>query len=219
MQRGYTNNINFKIAFTGIMLGLVLLFQYLEKFMPIMNLFININLSIVFIITTLYITDWKWAMILLIIRFIMGPAVSGMGYSVIQIWSHFILFVMGFVYMGLFVLIHRFIFRKYKSNYGKLLIISFGLTIIVTSLIGAFLNAVFFFPIYIYIIEGSSGSLFDSAKAAYDSSKDFAFFGIPNYWLGMFAAFGVGNLIKYSVVSAIFVPLWKIVKRYEKVKE
>ena len=31
MQRGYTNNINFKIAFTRIMLGLVLLFQYLEK--------------------------------------------------------------------------------------------------------------------------------------------------------------------------------------------
>ncbi len=216
MQKGYTNNISFKIAFTGMMLSLVILFQYLEKFMPIMDLFVKINLSIVFIMTAFYIVGWEWAMTLLLIRFFIGPAISSYGYSTLSIWSHFILLTMGFIYMMTFVLIHKFIFKKYSTNKTLLLIISLTSTIIIVSLIGAFLNAILFSPVYWYIMGFQKDISISASVKSYEYVKYIHFFGIPNYWAGMFAAFGLGNLIKYSVVSTIFVALWKVIKHYEK---
>lgn len=215
MQIGYTNNTTFKITFSGLMLGLVILFQYLEKFMPIMDIYMSINLSIVFIMATIYVTGMRWAFLLLILRFIIGPAIGSTGYSTIGIWDHFILLSVGLIFMNTFFVFHKYIFR-FISNEKINLLSTSVVSIIITSLLGAFLNGVIFTPMYWHLMNFQDDASISAAKESYKWVYPIAFFGIPNYWAGMITAFGVGNLIKYSIASFAFIVLWKAVKHYEK---
>ena len=217
MQNGYTNNINFKIAFTGMMLSLVILFQYLEKFMPIFEIFMKMNLSLVFIMATLYVAGLSWASLLLILRFSIGPAVGKYGYSTLGIWNHTILLVMGSLFIIIFYSLDKISHKIKINNNVRLLIISI-ISVLIISLIGPLLNGLLFTPVYWYLVPERpipTASLYD-AKNAYQILKVPFFFGIPNYWGGMYAAYGLGNFLKYSLICAVFIPMWKIIKRYER---
>lgn len=216
MQKGYTNNINFKITFTGMMLALVILFQYLEQFMPIFHTFMNINLSIIFIMTTLYIVGFGWSISLILLRFIIGPSVGAWGYSALGIWSQFILLVMGFIFMMIFWISHKFIFKNINNEPKKLFITSI-VSILITSFLGALFNGILFTPMFWYISSiQDSHSIYDS-KITYSKIYIIHFFGISNYWIGMFVIFGIDNIIKYTIISFSFISLWKIIKHYKKI--
>ena len=212
MRNRYTNNINFKISFSGMMLGLMILFQFLEKFMPIGGLYMSMNISIIFVVASIYITGYWWAILLLILRFAIGPAV-GLGYDLTQVWSHTILLISGFIYMNLFIIFHRYVFRKLDSKLNLLL--TGVITIISSSLIMAMLNGVILSPIYWQLLGYTKHPSISEAKTAYSYVYEVAFLGIPNYWAGMLTAFGLGNLAKYTVTTICFIALWKVVKHYE----
>ncbi|MCK5945858.1 MAG: hypothetical protein KAG04_01160, partial [Mycoplasmataceae bacterium] len=159
-----------------------------------------------------YVVGYWWAFGLLLLRLAIGPALS-VGYSTYEMWGHTIQFISGMIYMNLFILLHRFVFKKFDEKFNLLL--SGVVTIIVASLLMAFLNALVLTPMY-WMLYGYIDTPTPSAsKASYSYVKDVAFLGIPNYWAGMMTAFGLGNLAKYTVVTITFIALWKVVKRYE----
>ena len=208
MQRGYTNNINFKITFSGIMLGLVIVFQYLEQFMPMFNLFMNINLSLIFIMATIFVAGYRWGIVLLLLRFIIGPAISPLGYSPIGMWSHFILLSVGAIFMTIFIFLKKVLSKLISNEKISLVLVSL-ISIISTSIIVSLLNGSLFTPMYWHLMNGINFSINES-YLVYEKIKGIAFFNIPNYWVGMFVAFGVGNLVKFTIISIGFISIWKI---------
>ena len=213
MQRGYANNINFKITFSGIMLGLVIVFQYLEQFMPMFNLFMNINLSLIFIMATAFIAGYKWAIGLLLLRLIIGPSISPLGYSSLGMWSHFVLLSMGIIFMTVFIVLKK-AFLKFITNKKISLILVSLISIISTSIIAGLLNGVLFTPMYWHLMNNINFSINESYWV-YEKIKGITFFNISNYWVGMMVAFGIGNLLKFTIISVGFISIWKIIKHYE----
>ncbi len=211
MKNGYTTNINFKIAFTGMMLALTILFQYLEKFTPFAMGLMNINLSIIFIIATSYVVGFKWAVLLLVLRFALGPAVGTTGYSLIGLWSHSILLFSGSTFLGLIHLFNKIIFKKMSEK--KNLLLTAVATVLVSTIVMTVLNAVLFTPVFFYILKYVQAPTISNAIGVYPPAL---FFGIPNYWGGIAVIFGVGNLVKFSIAIILFIPIWKITKHYKK---
>ena len=120
--------------------------------------------------------------------------------------------------MNIFVVLHRYTFKKLDTKLNLLL--TGMITVIASSLIMSFLNALILSPVYWYLLANAGGwlngsSLIDNAKASYENVYPVAFLGIPNYWVGIMTAFALGNLAKYSVVTVAFIGLWKAVKHYE----
>lgn len=215
-MNGYTKNVTYSITFTGFMLGLVLLFQYLEQFMPFGNTYIKINITMIFIMATFYVVGWEWAITLLILRFVIGPAVSPLGYSSLGIWSQAVLLICGALFMAIFTSIFYLLSKKMNKRYA--LIYTSVISVILMSVIASMLNAVLFSPVYWYLLNYIKTPSIAASKVAYSFVKDVAFFGVPNYWAGMLTAFGAGNLIKYSIVVIAFIPLWKVIEEFTKSK-
>ena len=194
-----------------MMLSLVLLFQYLERFMPFAKTYMRLNISLIFIIATFYLAGFGWAFLLLVLRFAIGPAVGTTGYDVAALWAHFILFVSGIIFI-LFFIIFKWSLRSIKNDSLKIGL-SLIMTIIVSSLLNTILNGIFYTPVYFWLYKLAPDPSIASAQIAYKSANVF-FFGIPNYWVGIFAVYIVGNMIKYAIVSVLFMSIWKVISRY-----
>lgn len=201
----------FKISFTGIMLSLVILFQFLEQFMPFGEFgFVKFNFSIIFIFATAFIAGMPWAYFLLILRFAIGPALGQGGYNEFAIIGHIILMVSGVLLLSLFWITTKI--TKFNKLW-KYIVVSISITLIV-SLIMSLLNALVFTRWYFAAFSGSWTILpFNEAYEQYDNVK-FAYFFIPNYWWGNIAVYGVFNIINISACFIINYPLSKIVKRF-----
>lgn len=204
----YSKNNAFKVAITGMMLSLVLLFQFLERFMPFAETYMRLNISLIFIIATIYLAGFSWAFLILILRFIIGPAVGIAGYDVIALWSHFILFISGLTFILIF-LGFKLLFKSVKKDNVKIAL-SLIIAVLISSFINAILNGVFYTPVYFWLYKLAPDASIASAQIAYKSAKIF-FFGIPDYWAGIFAVYILGNLIKYMIISVLFVSIWKVI--------
>ncbi|MCR8613381.1 MAG: hypothetical protein NC236_02760 [Mycoplasma sp.] len=214
----YFNNLNFKIALTGLMLSLVLLFQYLEKFMPFGEVYMNLNLSLIFIMITLYILDFKWALLLLVLRFAIGPAIGSFGYSTLGIWNNFVLFLCGLIFCVMFFVLHKHFKKSTSLSLKNNFIISTLISTLLITIIAPLLNSVLFTPMYWYLLDVIKSPSISNAIDGYSYVYSVAFFSISNYWLGMFVAFGVANLAKFSIISVVFVVVARI-WTYKEVKK
>lgn len=74
------------MTFTSMMLAMVILFQFFAKFSPFGDTFggAKFNLTFIFILLEIYVVNLYGAIFLLIIRFIIGPALNA-GYTPIEI--------------------------------------------------------------------------------------------------------------------------------------
>ena len=146
----YYSKTNFKIALTGVMLSLALLFQYLSNLMPLVPHLMNINLSLIFIVPIFFLGDYKFGMIALLIRFVIGPLI-GKGYTGPEMIGHSILLLSGFVFIHLLLVANKL--RGIKNRYG--MYISIFLIVVLSSLIMTILNGVLFVPLYNLSFGGS----------------------------------------------------------------
>ena len=70
-----------RIALTGVFMGLIILFQALERFMPFGNTFLKFNFTLLFILPIFYFSGPLFGILSLVLRFLIGPALSTLGYS------------------------------------------------------------------------------------------------------------------------------------------
>ena len=103
------------------MLGGALLFQYLSQFMPLVPNLMNINLSLIFIVPIFFLADYKFGMIALLMRFIIGPALDpSMGYSGPGMIGHSILLLSGLIFIHLLLVANKFRNRRYSPDEKRL---------------------------------------------------------------------------------------------------
>ncbi|NQZ29109.1 MAG: hypothetical protein HRT98_01855 [Mycoplasmatales bacterium] len=202
-----------KIAFTGVFFGLVLLLQFLSKFMPFADTYIKLNFSLLFILPIFYYAGPLWGILVLLLRLILGPAISGLGYTTQEFTGHFILFICSIVTIG-WMYIYSSLFSGMKSHNIKVILIVIS-TLISTSLILTFLNQIFFTPLYWSAFKFTDGfSLRQSVKLYNNPIIKAKFFMISNYWAGTFATYLAGNLIKYGVIFICYIPMSKVLRSH-----
>ncbi len=200
-----------KMAFTGIFLGLVLLLQFLSKYMPFADTYINLNLSLLFILPIFYYSGPLWGILVLLLRLALGPAISGTGYPMQYMVAHLILFICSSVTIGL-MYIFSSVFSKIKKHNLKVILIITS-TLITTSLILTVLNQVFFTPLFWYSFKFTKTFSISQSIDVYQFVK-IKFFMIPNYWAGTFATYFAGNLAKYGIIFLCYFPLSKVLRAH-----
>ncbi len=206
-----------KITFTGIFLGLVLLLQFLSKFMLFADTYIKLNLSLLFILPIFYYAGFIWGSLSLILRFLMGPTISGMGYSTIEITGHFILLICSIVTIA-FMYLFSSLFNKLKKHNTKVILITVS-TWICTSLVLTFLNQIFFTPLYWYVYEYTDNfSISQSIDVYQYPIVKIKFFMIPNYWAGTFATYLAGNLTKYGIIFICYLPMSRVLRAHAQIQ-
>ncbi len=193
------------------MFALVLIFQFLERFMPFGDFgFVNFNITLAFILLTASHLNYIWAFGLLLLRFVFGPLLSGSGYAPMSVIGQIILFVVGILVLGLFYLTN---IRKAKFTKKKMML-SLGLVVLAASAIMPWLNAWVFTPWFLGASStgGWTSLSLPEAKSSYEYIKDIAYFGIKNYWVGHFAVYFTFNMINLTITMLVTFPLLKIAK-------
>lgn len=205
-----------RITFTSVFFGLVILFQYLETFMPFGGTFIKFNFSLLFILPIFYFAGPLYGILVILLRFIMGITMKGGWASLPIITSHLILLVSTSVAI-IFMYIYSSFFSKVKNHNKKNIYISVA-TVLSTALVLTLLNAIWFTPMYISSFPpyNTYRYMFDIPKAinAYNTWMKPFHFGIPNYWGGIFAVYLAGNIIKFTLVYLVNYPLSKVIRHY-----
>ena len=212
-KRTSSKGIIFDITLTGTMLALVVVFQYLEQFMPWLGGALKINLSLVFIIMSWMISGYPWMIFLLLVRFVIGPSASLFSYTSIGIYSSFILLFSEAVFLINFIMFF-YIFNFIIKNEMLGLILILLCSTIVTTLFLTLMNGLWISPIYWHLFAPSI-PLYPKIINYYHNTSGlhmYLFF-IPNYWEGIWLVMGTGNLLKFAIVSICLFPIIKI-KRY-----
>ncbi len=202
-----------KIAFTGIFLGLVLLLQFLSRYMPFADTYININLSLLFILPIFYYSGLFWGILVLLLRLFLGPTISGTGYATQFMVGHLILFICSVVTIVL-MYIFSSVFSKMQRHNLKVILIIIS-TLITTSLILTILNQIFFTPLFWYSYGFTKTFSISQSIEVYQVVK-IKFFMIPNYWVGTFVTYFLANLTKYGIIFLCYFPLSKVLRAHSK---
>lgn len=194
------NRTIFNIALSGIFLALVLIFQFLSsQFFRVFG-FLNINFTVVFIIVLYLATNYKYALAILVLRFLISPAV-GSGYTIIGILGHFILLISDLSYIIIFVVFHVIFIKYSKVNIYLNIAISFSIATILNALWMSILNGLIFTPLYLSLLPG--GTLPANFIYYVENPSKFNVFGINSYWGKIFALYLAFNLINFTLVSFI----------------
>lgn len=195
------NRTVFNIALSGIFLALVLIFQFLSsQFFSVFG-FLNINFTVVFIIVLYLATNYKYALAMLVLRFLISPAV-GSGYTIIGILGHFILLISDLSYIIIFVVFHVIFIKYSKVNIYLNIALSFSIATILNALWMSILNGLIFTPLYLSLF--SKGTI--PANFIYyveNPPSIIDVFGINSYWGIIFALYLSFNLINFTLVSFI----------------
>ena len=182
------------------MLSLVILFQFLEKYMVLVPGIFNINLSVIFILLSTFVVGFWYSLILQLLRWAIGPALSS-GYNLIELYGMTVSFLVIFIFTSL-----AFIAYKYKLLHSKRPII---LSLILITLITTFIITIFN---GLFIIDGWAKVLHISIPGT--RAWVASIWGINSYWGAIFAIFILGNFINLGIASFVFTLSYKPLKNF-----
>lgn len=202
-----------KITLSAIMLTLVLIFHFLEKFIPLNFGYLKLNFSLLFILPIFYLCGFKWGFLLVVLRFIFGWALGG--YNILALISQLILLTYEMIAI-LALYFYSYLFRGKLLNKTLQLkyITILCLTILTTSLSATILNVLVFFPLFLALIGQQPFSLAWTIEQ-YNQSHYIFFLFIPNYWFGTSVVYLIGNMIKFSSIFILYWPLSKILRSFK----
>ena len=202
--------ITFDIILTGIMLVFVILFDFLEKYMPWLGPTFKINISLIFIMIAWIISGAPWALILIVIRTIITPALGIFSYTEIGMYSASLLLFSEIIYL-LLLLLFYYSLKKLIENNIIFLIAVFLLTTIISTIFLTYMNGIWMTPIFLRLFEKQI-PLYPKIMNYYTSHPKLHvfLFGIPNYWAGIWIIMGTGNLLKFGVISLLILPIIKV---------
>ena len=211
-KRTSSKGIIFDIVFTGIMLSFVVIFQYLEHLMPWLGGALKINLSLIFIIMSWLISGYPWMFLLLLIRFVIGPAFSSLSYTNVGLYSSFILLFSESAFL-LFFIISYYIIKLFIKNEVLFLCLVLIVSTIITSLFLTMMNGLWISPVFWHLFNPQIPLYPGIINYYHDNTSLHTFlYGIPNYWAGIWSIMGTGNLLKFTIISLCIFPILKIKK-------
>lgn len=204
MKKPYVYNHKIgTITHVGMILALVILFNYLANFMPFG--FLEFDFSLIFIVICFMYISKSGTFIIIFIRFLVGPSYSKLGYDLISVIGHIILALTTLLFIFVYWFVNNFL-QKIITNFYIKQSISLTISVIVVSFIITLLNGFLFTPIYFYLFNSVVNIHYQSLIVNWNQFKGL-FFNLPNYWLGIFVFYGTfnfANLISNSLIIFLF---------------
>ncbi|QGZ97694.1 hypothetical protein GE118_02650 [Mycoplasma sp. NEAQ87857] len=185
----------FKISFSAILLALILLSSFISRFLTIFG-FLNIEISLVFILLSLYLVGFKYSIILTVARFAIAPLMHP-GWLVINYLGGFILFLVQLFFIFIFILIHYLLNKATNKYNGIMFVISLILTMLATTILISTLNTFYFNTLYYGALGAIQNLSLSETIKAYNAFP--LFFGIKNYYLGSYVFYISFNLINLTI--------------------
>ncbi len=204
-----------KMSYTAIFLAAALLLQFASRYMQFANTFIDLNLSLLFILPIFYYAGFLYGVMALLVRLAIGILITVLAPKTpmpipLLVFGEFILLICSTIAIA-FMYLFSSVFNKVKNHNVKTCAISLSTTLSVT-IVATFLNMIFFTPAYFNMFNKQSFSI-PLAIQTYSKLKVF-FFGIENYWLGTFVVYFSGNLVKFGLIYIIYFPFAKVLRSF-----
>ncbi|UCU27764.1 MPN527 family putative ECF transporter permease subunit [Mycoplasma anserisalpingitidis] len=196
--------IIFRIAILSIFLALVLIFDFISKFLKIS--FFTVELTTIFIFVFFVNINIVDGFVLIFLRFLLKVFVTGDTDLLTNLIGNVILLISNLTFIFTYLLFMK-IFRKKDTNFVLKTIISFVCSVIITSLVMSLLNTFIFNSLYFYsfkLLERPSLSLL---LENYQSKFKGYFLGINNYFLGSLAIYLSFNLFNGFIIFIISLPV------------
>ncbi|MEA4333605.1 MPN527 family putative ECF transporter permease subunit [Mycoplasma sp. 1232] len=191
-------NVIFKMAFTGLMLAISIVFSIIGSFIPF-NSFLTFNFLLISAFLTAFIIDFQYSLIMLISNFLISPFITIKSTTLdIAFLGNFILLLMQAVFVFSSYLFGKLLWKsKLKKELSILVILA--ISSLVTIAIITFLNTFLFNLIYFKLFKQLDAVSLNELLANYDKKFKIFFFGIPNYFAGSIALYLSFNLINIAI--------------------
>ncbi|MFU0909428.1 MPN527 family putative ECF transporter permease subunit [Mesomycoplasma ovipneumoniae] len=223
----WNSNYNFKIAITGILFSLSLLFFIFShnyfSWPFFQNLGLKFDLSTLFLVPIFLLGNFYLGFWCLLVRFAIGPWLIFNHFGGIDIiyFGHFVLFLASVIYIFSF-LGFRYLFIKIFKNFDKIkrfIILSLIISTLTTSLMMTFLNGILILPVYLKLFKAISSLSLDLVYKGWDDIQK-KFLGTENfsYWSFIFSVFIPFNLANFAFQSVLAFPIYIIIEHFHKNK-
>ncbi|WP_235732231.1 MPN527 family putative ECF transporter permease subunit [Mycoplasmopsis primatum] len=208
----YSDNVTLKLTYTGILLAITILVNFISsKFFTVpFAPFLKFDLALVVIVATATWIELKYAFLIIILLFIIGPSYGSMGYSLQGILGRLILATSQILFTIFFSLFYKLISKIKKLSKIKI-IFSLFVALINTTIALTALNIFAFNPWFfkLYGMLGTKPGTYQSMVSEYNKFKPF-FLNLPNYFLGALVVYFAFNIINLSLNSTIIYIIMKL---------
>lgn len=197
-----------KISISAMLLSLAVIFNYISTFIPFFAFaFLNVDLSIAFVLLSFHLIGYLNSFF---ICFAIG--LFSIGWSTTGVIGPLILIISNLTFITIYFISSKLIRGQ------KLQILNLFNAIIFNSILLAFLNGLFFTPLFLYVFTDVKTINFIEISNNYNSGLWFEklkiyFMFITNYWLGTFSLYISFNLFKFLIGGIAFIILKNMIER------
>ena len=197
-----------KISISAMLLSLWVTFNYISTFTSsIAFAFLHVDLSIAFVLLSFHLIGYLNSFF---ICFAIG--LFSIGWSTTGVIGPLILIISNLTFITIYFISSKLIRGQ------KLQILNLFNAIITNSILLAFLNGIFFTPLFLYVFTDVKTINFIEISNNYNSGLWFEklkiyFMFIPNYWLGTFSLYISFNLFKFLIGGIAFIILKNMIER------
>ncbi|MCE6056381.1 hypothetical protein J7889_02115 [Mycoplasmopsis agalactiae] len=199
----YFKNRSIRLSYTGMMLAIAILVNFAgSKLLSVPFIsFLKFDFALIVITATALWIGWKYAFLLILLLFLLGPSYGSHGYNLPSILGHLILSTTQTIYMTIFYWSIKLL-QKTKLRKAGLLILPVIISILVTTGLLVVLNIYLFTPWYFKLfglLGADSGNHFSMIKH-WENIRGL-FLNIPTYYKGAGLVYLVFNLVNLTMNS------------------
>ncbi|WP_235750711.1 MPN527 family putative ECF transporter permease subunit [Mycoplasmopsis agalactiae] len=199
----YFKNRSIRLSYTGMMLAIAILVNFAgSKLLSVPFIsFLKFDFALVVITATALWIGWKYAFLLILLLFLLGPSYGSHGYSLPSILGHLILSTTQTIYMTIFYWSIKLL-QKTKLRKAGLLILPVIISILVTTGLLVILNIYLFTPWYfkLFGLLGAAPATHTSMIEHWGNIKGL-FLNISTYYKGAGLVYLVFNLVNLTMNS------------------
>ncbi|MCF0217460.1 MAG: hypothetical protein HUJ42_00235 [Malacoplasma sp.] len=218
------------MVITAMLLALYIIFAAIGNLyfkMTFLASFLNLDISLIFLIPLVFICRWQWWMFAAIAGGLANFIWAGVGGYIGAIYNVVLnVITLSFVFLLKFLLFDKQNKKAINEDANNLVnnnqserlkywkivaicIISFAYSILVNCV----LNGIIFTPLYmnLYMPKSFVSVSFIEVEKIYNNTNNSdaraMLLYIPNYWTGIFALYSAFNGIKFSIVFLVLIPI------------
>ncbi|ADK87200.1 MPN527 family putative ECF transporter permease subunit [Mycoplasmoides pneumoniae] len=199
----------FNLSFSAMMLALALIASFVSHFISIpflSALKLTIDISSVFLIACAFFVSYSWALVITVALSLCSFIWDGNN------WIGILTLTIANFAIVSFTRLYFHIFAQIKLRWLWV----FSLATLSNTLLLTTLNGLLITPLYWYWFGYVPTANFVEVAKIYNKTPYFHFFlfGVPNYWVGIFALYSLFNVIKFTLVSLIGVPVMRAFQKF-----
>lgn len=212
LTRKYNNSLRIRsMTICSILLSFYCIFSFFcNSYFPIpfLGSFLNLDISLVFLIPIVFICKKEWWISSAIISGLFNFLWSGIGGWVGAIFN----ILVNIFTLTSFWIVKILIFKKDGKEVKYLktkILLSLFVCLILITLFNCIINGFIFTPLYWWTFSIINQPSFILAQQAYESDESMKVWLLffDNYWDGIFALYSAFNFLKFGVVFVILFPV------------